>query len=72
MPPKSLISDLSARSRRFPFAEIAGLFSEIVIVHVLYVLCVSKIPQIDNRDIFYTYLLYRHNRTNIEGTYFKL
>ena len=45
----------------FPLAEIAGLFSEAVAVSVLYVKCVFKIPQIDNRDIFYTYLLYRHN-----------
>ena len=45
----------------FPLAEIAGLFSEAVAVSVLYVKCVFKIPQIDNRDIFYTYLLYRHH-----------
>lgn len=26
---------------------------------------------IDNRDIFYTYLLYRHSYTNLKGTAFK-
>lgn len=52
---------LQQKMDAFPLAEIAGLFSEVVAVSVLYVKCVFKIPQIDNRDIFYTYLLYRHH-----------
>jgi len=47
---------LQQKMDTFPLAEIAGLFSEVVAVSVLYVKCVFKIPQIDNRDIFYTYL----------------
>lgn len=45
----------------FPLAEIAGLFSEIVVLVFCMFKYVSNIHQIDLRVIFYTYLLYRHN-----------
>lgn len=61
--------------RHCPFAEIAGLFSEIVICECFCMFCVFlkkiQIILIDNRDIFYTYLLYRHYYTNPEAVYFK-
>ena len=51
----------------FPSAEIAGLFSEAVAVSVLYVKCVFKIPQIDNREyILYLFIVQTHRITNIE------